>query len=147
MADFDRPLTKRGRQQAAQLARSFAKRAPAPDLVASSPAPRAWQTAQVIAAAWDFPESAILKVPELYSEESVELPLKILFGTMRRGKSLLAVGHNPLLKDLAAVLLGSFSGPLRKGELLAIGFRARPALGSGRLMFRISPLIEDAAPG
>jgi phosphohistidine phosphatase len=57
--DFMRPLAGRGRRDAAEMGHRLAKRGTQPDAVVSSPAPRALETARIVARELDFPWSEI----------------------------------------------------------------------------------------
>ena len=73
------------------------------DAVVTSPALRARQTAEIVAAALGL-ESVLEEMSELAPESSVE---SLLFNLTRfqNHSNLLLVGHEPLLSDLAAFLL------------------------------------------
>ncbi|MGE7773302.1 MULTISPECIES: SixA phosphatase family protein [Chitinophaga] len=66
MDDFDRPLNKRGKQNAPEMAIRLLGRGLLPELVISSPAKRARTTARIMAKEWNYPREAILLEEELY---------------------------------------------------------------------------------
>ncbi|MFF2774228.1 SixA phosphatase family protein [Streptomyces sp. NPDC058052] len=116
--DFDRPLKKRGRADAPRAGRRLADSGPAPDLVLCSPARRARQTWQLAAPALTDPP------PAVYDERLYRAPPGDLVAVLaERGHglgSVLLVGHNPGLHDLAVGLCGS--GPPELLERLRNGF-------------------------
>jgi phosphohistidine phosphatase len=97
--DHDRPLSKRGRQTAKMMA-AYLKRAKiAPDLVICSTAMRARQTLDPIAKAKKPPKVVLER--DIYGGEQ-----RALWEQLRpeSAKSVLLIGHNPALNDLALEL-------------------------------------------
>jgi phosphohistidine phosphatase len=110
--DFDRPLSDRGIEQARNAAAAFAAGRPEVDLILSSPAQRAFATAEAFATALGYAPRRIVTELPLYlaSPETILLLLEKLDETLRH---VLVVGHNPGLSALARQL----SGNLQMGEL------------------------------
>lgn len=102
--DFDRPLTVDGQQDAKALADRLGRNCPVPDAVISSPAPRARQTAECLAAAWSVPPSIVLE-PRLY-EAPLEVPARLIQQFPEVWHRVLIVGHNPSLSHCADWLIG-----------------------------------------
>ena len=97
--DFDRVLTARGRRDAALVARALAAGGHAPDLALVSPAARAAQTWE--AAAPFFADARVEMTPALYHIE----PQDILdLAEAQAARTVMVVGHNPGLGELAAYL-------------------------------------------
>jgi phosphohistidine phosphatase len=97
--DFDRALTGRGRRDAALVARELAEAGSAPDLVLVSPAVRAKETWEE--AAPFFPGARVEWTPALYHID----PQGILDLALDQApRSVMVVGHNPGLGELAAYL-------------------------------------------
>jgi phosphohistidine phosphatase len=105
LADFDRPLTRRGRAEAASTARRLRAREdePPPGLLLTSPAVRARQTAEILAQELDLPARAVKTVDALYLAPPAEIRAAIA-ATGGRVGHLLIVGHNPGLSELAREL-------------------------------------------
>lgn len=104
LADFDRPLNKRGRRSVEVMGRLLASEGFSPDRMLSSPAKRALTTARGIADAIGYPVDEIVEVPEIYEAA----PSRIL-GVIRSlpddvGHAVL-FGHNPGFGFLANELL------------------------------------------
>ena len=103
IADFDRPLTPRGRKAMAVLAEDLAKLLPAPDFTVSSPALRTYQTATILHTAFGLGESGIHPAPDIYEAP----PQRILAAAHEvppATKHLLIIGHNPGIALLAHTL-------------------------------------------
>jgi phosphohistidine phosphatase len=99
--DFDRPLTGRGRRDAVVVGRALVEAGISPDLVLVSPAARAAQTWEAVAAI--FPEAAVEDMPELYETTPVEI-LALARSAGADASTVMVVGHNPGLGQLAAWL-------------------------------------------
>ena len=117
--DRDRPLTDRGRQQAAAVGGWLAAAGIAPDRVLVSPARRALQT-------WDRLRMALDGAPEAQADEriydnTVDGLVEVLRESGPDVRTVVLVGHNPAVGTLAHVLDdGEGSRPAR--EALAAGF-------------------------
>jgi phosphohistidine phosphatase len=102
--DRDRKLTKRGRDDAAVIGAYMARHGLTPDLALVSPAKRAQET-------WALLAPAFAKTPRLFDEEQIynattEALFKII-SEKRGAHSLVVVGHNPGLHDVAVQLIAS----------------------------------------
>jgi phosphohistidine phosphatase len=118
-ADFDRPLVKSGLQDVKAIAKRFKKIAAAPEVIISSPAKRAMETATAFAKAVNFKPKKIVAHPAIYENEHKAL-LKILKEVEDKADSVVLVGHNPSLNDLAAHLLPEFNEDIPAGALVGI---------------------------
>jgi phosphohistidine phosphatase len=102
--DRDRKLTKRGRGDAPTVGAYMARHGLIPDLAVVSPARRAEET-------WALVAAAFAKQPRRVEDERIynANPEKLIavIGETRGAKSLVVVGHNPGLHDLAVFLIAS----------------------------------------
>ena len=109
--DRDRKLVKRGRADAPAIGAYMAHHGLRPDLALVSTAKRTQETWMLVAAAF-------AKAPRLVSDERIynagaETVLGII-GETRRAPTLLVVGHNPGLHDLALQLIAAGDVDLRE---------------------------------
>lgn len=103
LADSARPLSKRGQRTAPLMGRFMKHGGCLPDLVLCSSAERAIETWKLVAGAWHHPPRHI-ELPALY----MATPREILATLQKYGgdsESVLIIGHNPGLGDLAAWLV------------------------------------------
>ena len=104
MSDFERPLNERGLKTAPLMGEIINKKYFQPDLILSSPAERAKQTAQIVK------ESAQLKSEIIFNEKiyeaSVGRLLEVIGEQSESVESILLVGHNPGLEDLVKFTTG-----------------------------------------
>jgi phosphohistidine phosphatase len=104
LADRARPLAKRGRRDAKLIAEHLSRLGTEPDLVLCSSATRTRQTLELV-----LPASAgesVLVEDELYAASAGELLARIRL-VPDDVASLLLIGHNPGLQELALALAGS----------------------------------------
>lgn len=102
LPDHDRPLNKRGTREAPLMGEILRTHDLIPDLILSSTAYRARQTAELVAQACGY-AGEILTVREMYLAEPVEY-VEALHLYAREEAIVLIVGHNPGIEDLAAKL-------------------------------------------
>lgn len=114
-----------------------------PDVVLTSPLPRARQTAELFCAA-------------VGGEPVVDDRLRpgAGWGDMARAmaehpdaRRVMFVGHEPDLSSVAALLTGASSVRMRKGALAAIEFYGVPEPGTGELAWLIDPDLYTAPDG
>jgi phosphohistidine phosphatase len=105
LADYDRPLNKRGRQDAAMMAARLAARGFAPRRILTSPALRALRTAEAMAAANDLPSQRIEITPLIYGGGVQDL-LQLIRELAPDETWVALVGHNPEFTSLACRLSG-----------------------------------------
>lgn len=104
-ADFDRPLTKRGKNDALATGRWLAERKVHPTLIASSPAKRAIATLKRITGEMGVPEKEIVRDARLYPADFSGL-LAFVRGIDDIHEEVMVCGHNPALMELCNYLAG-----------------------------------------
>lgn len=102
--DRDRKLTKRGRADAPVIGAYMAHHGLVPDLALVSPVTRAQET-------WTLIAPAFAKTPRVTRDERIYnvSPERLIsvIGETRGARSLLVVGHNPSLHDVAVQLIAA----------------------------------------
>ena len=100
--DFDRPLAERGREDAAIIGRALAAQGLAPDRVLISPARR---TAETWTSCRDaFPPVRAELVRDLYNAAPEDIR-EAIEAVAERSDTVMVIGHNPGLHELAVELL------------------------------------------
>lgn len=102
--DYDIKLSKEGIEKAKTMALEFAKKKPVIDLIVSSPAIRARETAHIFANKLNYNKPVLLN-DILYNAFTNEL-LETISYTYDNVNTLLVVGHNPSLTALGVTLVG-----------------------------------------
>lgn len=101
--DIDRPLGKRGIKNAPEMGERLAVRNIHPEVMVSSPAVRALETAKVIAKIIGYPEKDIIIDTKVYHGNVGEL-LEVVQSTGNQYDSLMLFGHNPGFTAFANLL-------------------------------------------
>lgn len=99
--DFDRPLNKRGKSNAPMMGERLHSKNIIPDLILSSPAKRAKNTAKIIAKEVGYKKDTVFH--ESMYEATAKTIDTILKKTDDNNKVLFLFGHNPDLSILAEV--------------------------------------------
>jgi phosphohistidine phosphatase len=100
LSDHRRPLNKRGKKNAPEMGRRLKKQGAIPDVIVSSDARRALDTAAAVAAILDLPADAIHQDDALY-HASPDRILDIIQHFTDKWKRVMVVGHNPGFTELA----------------------------------------------
>ncbi len=103
LPDYDRQLADRGLRDAPQMAISLKNRGVHLDLICSSTAQRAKQTACITAAVLGYQESEIKWEKSLYHASASYL-LQFIQSQSDQVQTLVLVGHNPGLTELINIL-------------------------------------------
>ena len=97
--DIDRPLNRRGYEDAYRMSIAFKKKYKLPDLLISSTATRAISTAFIFARTFQFPEKNVLLNQSIYESSESNL-LEIISSLQQEVTSIMLFGHNPGLTNL-----------------------------------------------
>jgi phosphohistidine phosphatase len=111
--DRDRVLMKRGRDDATVIGNYMSDHGLVPDLAIVSPAARAQET-------WELVAAGFAKAPRMATDgriyDAIPETLINLIGETRKAPALLVVGHNPGLHELALQLIAS-GNPQIRGQI------------------------------
>ncbi len=106
LPDHARPLNARGRQAAAAMGTAIRSLNLAPDIVLVSSARRTLQTLEALGP-WE--ETPLVEpMDALYLADARQM-LRVLNGVAETARSVLLIGHNPGLHELAVLLAGSLA--------------------------------------
>ncbi|MDE1461151.1 SixA phosphatase family protein [Spartinivicinus poritis] len=108
LADFDRPLNKRGKKTAPLMGQLLADKHWQPDRVFASPAARTKATAELLLPALAIPPDQIDWYPSLY-----DASVKAIFNAIKQAPAacqrLMIIGHNPGIEETIEALDPKFS--------------------------------------
>ena len=121
--DFYRELSHDGKKEARRLAIRLAETACGADLIVSSPAARALQTAQIIARKIGYDVNRILTDITIYEQNLSEI-LALLHRLTVTEKNVWLFGHNPSVQELVARFTASPPVKTPPGTITAIEFDA-----------------------
>jgi len=140
--DDERPLTPKGRRRFRQAACGLARICPRPDLLLTSPLPRASATAEIAAQAW----GKINPTDEPALAHGSPDEILAMLSRHPSDQTIAVVGHEPSLSELLARLLGSKSADpftLRKGGVAHVDVPGPLAKG-GQLVWFMRPRLLRA---
>jgi phosphohistidine phosphatase len=96
--DFNRPLIEHGIARTEKLIEFLKKNKEKADLIVSSPATRAKQTAEIIASGIKYPKENIRYELDIYAEHEERI-FDILYQRSNEVSTLFLIGHNPTLTN------------------------------------------------
>lgn len=100
LRDFERSLNERGLDIAPKMAAFMKSAGITPDLIVSSPAKRAIDTARFFAIRYNIPEEKILQIKEIYEATPMEVE-RIISNLPPEANTVFMFGHNPTFTEVA----------------------------------------------
>jgi phosphohistidine phosphatase len=140
-ADPERFLTEEGIDKTKEVAKGVARLGISPDLLISSPYVRAMQTAEIFAAALDYPKQKIRHTDALLPGSEATLFYKEL-AKDKQSSTVFCFGHAPQLDDLIAAGLGSkrHVSALKKAGIALLELK-RVSPPDGQLVWLATPKL------
>ena len=123
LGDAERPLMGKGIRKSKLVIESLQKKQIIPDLIISSPAVRAIETARIFARGLGYPEEKIMIERKIY-EGNYDHILDIIYGTSNKIDSLMLFGHNPTFSNLANLLVHPGIDDMPTSAVVGISFAA-----------------------
>ena len=102
--DHERPLKKRGNKDAETMGKLLKNKKVVPELILSSTAIRAKNTAEILAKACKYDHEIVFS-DDLYMAEPADI-LKVIKDNAKKEKTILIIGHNPGLEAFLQILTG-----------------------------------------
>lgn len=148
LSDIDRPLNKRGKENAPFIGKRLKKRKVQPDLIISSPAKRTFRTAVLVAAELGYEEKNIRIEMSLYGANTEEIHRFIQNLDDPLNKVML-VGHNPAFTQAVEHFSGTSIGNLPTSGVVRLDFDVKKwqnvKANKGKLVFFESPKSQKVA--
>lgn len=139
--DFSRALTELGKEQNSFIANKILEKDCCPEILISSNANRAVQTAQQFAKIWGIEKNKIVERSEIYESTTLEL-LKLVNQMNDQFNHAVIFGHNPGLSDLAEYFTG-FNFQLNTSSALVLEFESSSwseiSKGTGKIILYLEP--------
>jgi len=144
--DEQRPLSREGARKWKRAARGLARVVPVVDQLLASPLTRTFQTAEILAKALS-PTPKVQLLDALRPGTRPGALVTTLKGRSPKGTVVL-VGHEPMLSELAALLL-HLEGPLefRKGAAMLLVTNGFGTRGPARLEWFLTPRVMREVAG
>ena len=143
-SDFDRPLNARGQHDAPRMAHYLLEHHVRPDRILTSPAMRARTTATI----YHETLGGILKEDDRIYEASVTSLLYLAQEALESAETLMLVGHNPGLTELANLLGDAPIYNLQTSGVVGLQFEGEIQPGNGhRFLYLYPKKIAEAKLG
>ena len=119
-----RSLTKKGKNDAAKMAKKIKRNGVIPDVLISSPAKQAIQTAQIFAKTINYPKDKIIRSGSIDegTESSENLLMQSVHEIDDQNQSAMIFGHAPLLAEFAQYLRKDFTETLPTCGVVCLDF-------------------------
>jgi phosphohistidine phosphatase len=141
--DFNRELTERGCRDAVKISSRLSGMGISPELMISSPAARALQTAMIFTDAFQYGPDLITQEPGLYMEFATRDFVQYLAELSAEHHTVCVFGHNPSITYYASGLAGGFSGDMPTCSAVGIDFNienwSQIESRSGTVAFHLVP--------
>ena len=124
LPDHERPLINRGVNKTKKVIAELIKHGASVDLIVSSPAKRAHETAKLIAAGLNYPIDNIQVIPELYNADTDNL-LDMISAVDDTIDSVMIIGHNPTLTQFSNMFLDEMIDCLPTSGTVCIAFETK----------------------
>lgn len=119
LPDKERPLNRRGEQDAPVMARRIAEAGVRPSLIVSSTAVRAWTTAKIVAREINYPREFLQREEALY-HASLDTILDVVVAVDNGFNNLMLFGHNPGFTTFANFLVPGITDNLPTTGVLSV---------------------------
>ena len=142
--DDERSLTEEGRKKMRQVAAGLRSLEYIPELILSSPLPRARQTAEILIEVFGQKRIALEILPALAPSGSRRELYRAIASHEKKHKSLMLVGHQPSIGEIAGEITWGSSGhslELKKGGACAIELVNTGETPGGSLISLLTPSI------
>jgi len=140
--DFDRPLNKRGMTDAPRMGRYLAGRGVVPAIIVASPARRTHETANAFVHTMNIPPTDFCEDSRIYAATASTL-LDVIREWDDACSSVMVVGHNPGIAEVAGTLMGESAGDVPTCTVMgfSLGVTCWSAVvpGCGMLQFKVAP--------
>ncbi len=122
LSDIERPLIEKGIKRTKRIAKYFKENNVTTDLIISSPAARAMETAKFIANTLGYPEKNIQVERAIYFGESDRF-FDIIYALPEQKKEIMIFGHNPVITQFANYFLEKKLDYLPTSGVVCINFK------------------------
>ncbi|WP_179131155.1 CHAD domain-containing protein [Candidatus Entotheonella palauensis] len=148
--DIERPLSERGRRDAQAMADYTHAHGPIPEVLISSPALRAFETAQAFAQVYQYPVARIRTYTSLYNGTEPHTLLHLVQRLDDAVCTAMVIGHHPLCSDRVPDLAPTFRHAMPAGSVVCLQFQVSSwtevASGRGVAVWFHDPKHNPSSP-
>lgn len=142
LRDHERPLLQTGIERTKLVAEYLSANAAKPDLIVTSHAIRAFETAVILAEVLEYPQNEIMIESNIYYQDAEQL-YDLAMGLPDDKDVVMMVGHNPAMTQFANMFLTDMLDYMPTTGVVCIGFEtdhwSHLPTASTNLHFCISP--------
>lgn len=120
--DFERSLVQKGVKEAKRMAKRLARADRHPELLISSPANRAIETAHIFADAIGYDVERVLLKPEIYEGRDDDSLVQTITSIQDDCAEIVLFGHDPSLSRFVSRVLPGFNLTVPKGGVVGVTF-------------------------
>ncbi len=139
--DHERPILEKGKQKSIKVATALKQKKILPDLIISSTAKRAKETAIILATELGYPVDNIRYEKRLYHADADDI-FDELFGLDDSIDSVMVVGHNPTLTDLVNHFSKTMIDNLPTSAVAAVTFKTNKWEKTGSSKFTLKFILR-----
>ena len=121
LKDEDRPLVDKGIKRTKKIIKFLSKKNVKPDIILSSHAVRALETAKIVAEGLNYPVKDIVMEQKVY-ESNIENLFNVVYGIANNKNTMVMVGHNPTITNFANYFLTEYVDYLPTSGVVCIEF-------------------------
>jgi phosphohistidine phosphatase len=144
--DFDRVLLEKGKKRTKNIIDFLLKKEVKVDLIISSPAVRALETARIMARGLNLPDESLRLEKTIYNSEPDQF-YDLFYELPSSVNQLMIIGHNPTVTDFINDFLARKIDPLSTSAIACIAFDTEEwtkiTAGNGTLKFIVYPKMLD----
>ncbi|MBE9482030.1 MAG: histidine phosphatase family protein [Bacteroidetes bacterium] len=122
LPDHDRPLLRKGEKRTKKVADYLLKKKITVDLIISSSAVRAYETAKIIANTINYPLENIKVEPKIYYNDFENL-FDLLYKLPDEINSVMMFGHNPAITQFANYFIDTEIECMHTSEVVSVSFK------------------------
>ncbi len=137
IGDHERPVLEKGVKRTKMVAKFLIEKKTRPDLIVSSDARRAYQTAVILAKKLGYPTEKISLSKMMYHAASQDVA-DIFYEIPENVNSLMLVGHNPTMTDFANQFLIEKTDWLPTSGVVSVSFDA----AEWNKIFEVKPVVN-----
>lgn len=121
LKDHERPLVEKGLKRTEKIINFLNKKNIIPDVILSSSATRAFDTARIMAKGLNYDVNNIVVEPKVY-ESNLETLFSVVYGISNDKNSLILIGHNPTITNFANYFLTEYVDYLPTSGVVCLEF-------------------------
>ncbi len=121
LSDHERPLIEKGIKRTEKIIKFLIKKDIKPDIIISSHAVRAYETAKILVERLDFPVKEVMIEEKIY-QSNLETLFNVVFGMPDDKSEMIMIGHNPTITNFANYFLSEYIDYMPTSAIVCVEF-------------------------